>query len=151
MSKLSLKKYIFAVISSHWEKLQKMLIYKTAVPRRQRWQKNPGNNFFVLSICPHIKPRGGKSKILTFSYKDTPYCTALYSTVQHCTTLCTALYNTVQHCTALYNTVQHCTTLYNTVQHCTTLYRFVQHCTALHNTVQYCTALNNTVQYFTTL
>ena len=27
----------------------------------------------MLSICPHIKPRGGISQILTFSYKDTPY------------------------------------------------------------------------------
>ena len=35
-------------------------------------KKNPGNNFFVLSACPHIKPRGGISQILTFSYKDTP-------------------------------------------------------------------------------
>ena len=28
----------------------------------------------MLSICPHIKLRGGISLIFTFLYKDTPYC-----------------------------------------------------------------------------
>ena len=78
MSKLSLKKHVFALISGHWAKLLKMWIYKTAVPCRQRCLKNPGNYFFVFSICPHIKLRGGISNIFTFSYKDTPYCTALH-------------------------------------------------------------------------
>ena len=31
----------------------------------------------MLSICPHIKVRGGIGQIFTFSYKDTPYCTVL--------------------------------------------------------------------------
>ena len=37
----------------------------------------------MRSICPHIKPRGGISQILSFSYKDTPYFTL------HCTAHCT--------------------------------------------------------------
>ena len=53
MSRLSLKKHIFAVISINWEKLQKILISKQPFPVGSGAKKNLEIFFCAQYMSPH--------------------------------------------------------------------------------------------------